>query len=146
MSRHGPVLDGHGLVADGAAHDGYPEGGVRRVRKSGIAGSGIGLCECGAHSPVLATGEARRDWHRVHLRAELVRNPRLRFRVRYTVVGDRRRPSGRGEVVVIAVDGPTAVRRVEEIHGGLTAAHRRRIAYGEPESVAPYPAVIEANP
>jgi hypothetical protein len=73
---------GHGLQDEGAAYSSMhcTEGPckklptVKRLTPSGTSGHGHGLCECGALSPHLETGNARERWHREH-KAEQPKKP-----------------------------------------------------------------------
>jgi hypothetical protein len=64
-------LRGHTLRDEGAAFEADPTviSRVRRVTWNTTGGHGFGLCSCGAKSPVLGTGQARKDWHRDHKRS-----------------------------------------------------------------------------
>jgi len=55
------VVPGHGLVSEGAAHD---DAGARLWAHTGNAGRG--KCSCGELSESLASGAARKAWHRRH--------------------------------------------------------------------------------
>lgn len=56
------IVPGHTLVSEGRAHhsDGTP------VKVGTTGGVGRGLCSCGAMSRSLASGGARKSWHRHH--------------------------------------------------------------------------------
>ncbi|MFE6966988.1 hypothetical protein ACFVAJ_17890 [Agromyces sp. NPDC057679] len=57
-------VSGHGLAAEGAAHD-----DVGNRTHSGTSGEGRALCSCGELSDILATGGARKRWHADHKQA-----------------------------------------------------------------------------
>lgn len=61
-------MNGHGLVAEGAAFD---DRGVR-VRWNSVGGTGRARCACGEESAVLPSASARKRWHRQH-KAEVSR-------------------------------------------------------------------------
>lgn len=62
-------VPGHTLAFEGAAHD---EHGARLHLHTGNAGRA--RCSCGELSPVLASGRARKAWHREH-KAEVAARP-----------------------------------------------------------------------
>ncbi len=64
-------LAGHSLINEGAAfkYDSTLISKARRVIWNTTGGEGFGLCSCGAKSPVLGSGQARKDWHRDHKRS-----------------------------------------------------------------------------
>lgn len=64
-------VSGHELRYEGAAFEPgldldldrrYPF----RVHWNSVRGRGFGLCSCGAQSPVVDSGYARKAWHRAH--------------------------------------------------------------------------------
>lgn len=60
-------LTGHGLRSEGAPFE-RREGRWSHVHRGIVRSSGTGraLCECGATSGVLDSGNARKAWHREH--------------------------------------------------------------------------------
>jgi hypothetical protein len=64
-------LAGHTLQAEGAAYRKGDPPNVRfpkRVTWNTTGGVGFGLCSCGAKSPVLDSGQKRKEWHKDHKR------------------------------------------------------------------------------
>ena len=62
-------VKGHTLRAEGAAHEARNSSDrATRQKWNSISGTGFGICSCGARSPILNTGQERKDWHRDHKR------------------------------------------------------------------------------
>lgn len=61
-------LSGHELIWEGAPHEKRANGTFSRRGPSwsGVGGTGHGVCTCGASSGELASGAARKQWHREH--------------------------------------------------------------------------------
>ena len=57
------ALRGHALQGEGAAYERSDEGNWLKVWRGW---DGVGLCECGATSPVLGGNNARKRWHAAH--------------------------------------------------------------------------------
>lgn len=55
-------ITGHALIAEGKVLGEY---------RYGVGGVGVGGCSCGARSPELPSGNARKQWHREHKAAVL---------------------------------------------------------------------------
>jgi len=62
--RVGRPIPGHGLLNEGAAFKW--RGGMCSRVCMGVSGTGVGRCSCGAVSPILRSGAARKAWHRRH--------------------------------------------------------------------------------
>lgn len=74
----GSALRGHGLLHEGTPMELADESewlvtvtddGARwgfAYRHGGATGTGMGVCRCGATSPVVETARARQQWHREH--------------------------------------------------------------------------------
>lgn len=62
MSNSNVVLQGHGLMAEGAPYDKHGN----RMYANGTAGWGHALCRCGEMSGMISTGAGRKAWHRAH--------------------------------------------------------------------------------
>lgn len=61
------ALSGHALQAEGAAFVVNDRGIIVRARRSlGVGGYGRAWCECGDLSPLLDSGNQRKQWHRDH--------------------------------------------------------------------------------
>lgn len=67
-------MKGHGLLYEGrpvwrkptAGVHGHEVGGGTHWWLANPAGTGIGVCRCGATSPVLPSNAARKRWHAEH--------------------------------------------------------------------------------
>lgn len=61
------MAERHTLRNEGAAHVWWHGQPVRaRYSRPGTGGGGMALCSCGATSPILPSGNARKRWHREH--------------------------------------------------------------------------------
>lgn len=63
-------VSGHTLRNEGAAFE-RRDGHHYRINVWSTFGDGYGLCSCGARSPILSSGGARKRWHREH-KAEIL--------------------------------------------------------------------------
>jgi hypothetical protein len=60
-------ITGHTLAFEGAAHRWNGRRYERiTLHRWSVSGRGRALCSCGEVSPILETGNARKDWHRGH--------------------------------------------------------------------------------
>jgi len=59
-------VKGHGLQHEGAPFKRVLGKWVRVNLRGGVGGEGRGMCSCGAYSPKLNSGAARKRWHRDH--------------------------------------------------------------------------------
>lgn len=66
-------VKGHTLRGEGAAFRNTSGGVVVQERWYSIAGSGFGLCSCGARSDILDSANQRKAWHRNHKSAVVAR-------------------------------------------------------------------------
>jgi hypothetical protein len=66
MAKTNTRVPGHELQGEGAPHAPGARRGTHVRQARGVAGTGYGLCTCGARSPLLDSGAKRKAWHRQH--------------------------------------------------------------------------------